>query len=87
MHALVQAVTYMYTWASILVSQKRISCEEQHLLTKLMPLNYVLLCCRYGGWLGGQVVNDFAYYAQTLYSRFGDKVRQQLESSVSCVCS
>lgn len=30
---------------------------------------------RYGGWLGSEVVNDFATYADTCFKEFGDRVK------------
>uniref|UniRef100_A0A383WBJ0 Beta-glucosidase n=1 Tax=Tetradesmus obliquus TaxID=3088 RepID=A0A383WBJ0_TETOB len=30
---------------------------------------------RYGGWLNEQVVKDFAFYADTLFARFGSKIK------------
>lgn len=29
----------------------------------------------YGGWLGGQVVDDFRSYADTCFAAFGDRVK------------
>lgn len=30
---------------------------------------------RYNGWLSPQIINDFATYAETLYEKFGDRVK------------